>query len=86
MSFALTLMSITIIFLSPLAGSLLDRYGVRRILIPSILCFGLVFPSLSLMTDSLLHYYAMYMLIALAGTCTTPASYSRDIVAWFNHH
>jgi MFS family permease len=86
MSLALTLMSITIIFLSPLAGSLLDRYGVRRVLIPSILCFGLAFPGLSLMTDSLLHYYAMYMLIALAGVCTTPASYSRVIVAWFDHH
>ncbi|MFT4824680.1 MAG: MFS family permease [Halioglobus sp.] len=86
MSLALTLMSIAIVVLSPLAGSLLDRYGVRRVLIPSILCFGLAFSSLSLMTDSLLHYYAMYLLIALAGVCTTPASYSRVIVAWFDQH
>ena len=73
MSLALTLMSIAIIFLSPLAGTLLDRHGVRRVLIPSILFFGIVIAALSLMTGSLVHYYGMYLLMALAGVCTTPA-------------
>ena len=86
MSLALTLMSIAIIFLSPLAGTLLDRHGVRRVLIPSILCFGIAIAALALMTGSLLHYYAMYLLMALAGVCTTPASYSRVVVAWFDAH
>ena len=86
MSLALTLMSIAIIFLSPLAGTLLDRHGVRRVLIPSILFFGIVIAALSLMTGSLVHYYAMYLLMALAAVCTTPASYSRVVVAWFDAH
>jgi MFS family permease len=84
MSLALTLMSVAIVFLSPVAGTLLDRYGVRRVLIPSIFFFGIAIAGLSLMTGSLLHYYAMYLLLALAGVCTTPASYSRVIVAWFD--
>jgi MFS family permease len=84
MSLALTLMSIAIVFLSPLAGTLLDRHGVRPVLIPSILFFGIVIAALSLMTGSLVHYYGMYLLMALAGVCTTPASYSRVVVAWFD--
>jgi len=84
MSLALTLMSIAVIVLSPLAGTLLDRYGVRRVLLPSILLFGLAIAALSLLSASLLHYYAMYLLMALAGVCTTPASYSRVVVAWFD--
>lgn len=84
MSVAMTLMSIAIVFLSPLAGSLIDRRGVRALLIPSIFFFGLAFAGLALLTGSLLHYYAMYLLIALAGVCTTPASYSRVVVAWFD--
>lgn len=84
MSLALTLMSVAIVFLSPLAGTLLDRYGVRRVLIPSIVFFGIAIAGLSLMTGSLMHYYAMYLLLALAGVCTTPASYSRVVVAWFD--
>lgn len=84
MSLALTLMSIAIVFLSPLAGTLLDRKGVRRVLLPSILLFGISFACLSLMTSSLSHYYIMYLLLAFTGVCTTPASYSRVIVAWFD--
>lgn len=84
MSLALTLMSIAIVFLSPLAGILLDRYGVRRVLTPSILFFGIAIAGLSLMTASLFHYYVMYLILALAGVCTTPASYSRVVVSWFD--
>lgn len=84
MSLALTLMSVAIVFLSPLAGTLLDRYGVRRVLIPSTLFFGAAVAGLSLLNGSLLQYYIMYLLLALAGVCTTPTSYSRVIVAWFD--
>ena len=62
----------------------MDRFGVRRVLIPSVFFFGLTFAGLSLMTGSLWHYYGMYLMIALAGVCTTPASYTRLIVAWFD--
>jgi MFS family permease len=84
MSLALTLMSVAVIILSPVAGSLLDRYGVRRVLIPSTMLFGFVIASMSLMAGSLGQFYFMYLLIAMTGVCTTPASYSRVIVAWFD--
>lgn len=86
MSLAFTLMSITIVLLAPFAGMLLDRYGVRRILIPAILCFGIVIASLSLLTGSIVHFYCMYLLMALSGVCTTPTSYSRVVVAWFDRN
>lgn len=86
MSLALTLMSIAVVFLSPVAGALLDKRGVRSVLLPSILLFGLVIASLSLLSSHLWHYYAMYLLLALVGVSTTPASYSRVVVAWFDQH
>lgn len=86
MSLGLTLMSIVIVILSPVAGGLIDRFGVRRVLLPSIAGFGLALTLLSQLNGSLYQYYGLYILLAVAGVCTTPASYSRVIVAWFDRH
>jgi MFS family permease len=82
-SVALTITNITIVICSPLVGSLVDRAGVRRVLIPSIVLMGLAVSSMYLMQDHILHFYAMYLLIPLLGAGTLPLSYSRVVVAWF---
>ena len=46
--------------LSPLSGTLIDRYGVRRVLLPSALVFGLAVTRLAWLTDSLLHFYGVF--------------------------
>src|SRR6218665_2093313 len=86
MSFAMTLMSMTIVFLSPFTGAILDRFGVHKVLIPATALFALVVAGMALLTASLWHYYLMHILLALAGVCTAPVSYSRVIVAWFDRH
>jgi MFS family permease len=82
-SVALTITNITIVFCSPLVGSLVDRAGVRRVLIPSVILMGLAVTSMYLMQGHILHFYAMYLLIPLLGAGTLPLSYSRVVVAWF---
>lgn len=82
-SIALTITNITIVFCSPLVGSLVDRAGVRRALIPSVVLMGLAVTSMYLMQGHILHLYAMYLLIPLLGAGTLPLSYSRIVVAWF---
>ncbi len=83
MSFAYTVNNLTIVLAAPLLGILIDRYGVRRILIPSIVLLGIAVASMSQLTGNIYHFYAMYLLIPLVGAGTLPTSYSRTIVAWF---
>jgi len=83
MSLAYTVTNLTIVGSSVLLGILIDRFGVRRVLIPSVALMGVAVASMSLLTGNILHFYAMYLLIPLLGAGTLPASYSRVIVAWF---
>lgn len=83
-SFAATISSLLIIVLSPLLGVLIDRYGVRRILLPGLFLFGLTVCTMSLLTQSLWHFYLMYILIPLSGFATLPTTYTRVILNWFD--
>jgi len=83
MSLAYTVTNLTIVGSSVLLGVLIDRFGVRRVLIPSVALMGLAVASMSQLTGNIYHFYAMYLLIPLLGAGTLPASYSRVIVAWF---
>ena len=83
MSLAYTVTNLTIVGSSVLLGILIDRFGVRRVLIPSVALMGLAVASMSQLTGNIHHFYAMYLLIPLLGAGTLPASYSRTIVAWF---
>jgi MFS family permease len=83
MSLAYTVTNLTIVGSSVLLGILIDRFGVRRVLIPSVALMGVAVASMSQLTGNIYHFYAMYLLIPLLGAGTLPASYSRIIVAWF---
>lgn len=82
-SFALTITNITIVFCSPLVGWLVDRVGVRRVVIPSVVLMGVAVASMNRMQGNIWYFYAMYLLIPLLGAGTLPLSYSRVVVAWF---
>jgi MFS family permease len=82
-SLANTIMCYAVAALSPFSGHLIDRYGVRRTLLPSILLFGLSMIGLSLLNSSLVTYYLAYLGVAVTGVGTAPPSYSRVVVLWF---
>ena len=82
-SLALTFTTTTNVIVSPLVGTLMDKVGVKRVLVPSVFCVGLVLAALSQLTANLWHLYLMYSLLPLLGAGTLPQSYSRVIVAWF---
>lgn len=83
-SFGPTIIGITAIFFFPYVGRLVDKYGVKKILIPSTLLFGFTIASMSMLTASIWHLYAMCVLIPLLGAGTAPVTYSRILVSWFN--
>ena len=75
--------ALTIAVCSPIIGRLLDRYPPRRIVVPSLAIFGLSFASLGFLTPSLLHLYAVLILMGIVGNGSTQMGYSRAVSTWF---
>jgi predicted MFS family arabinose efflux permease len=75
--------ALTVAVCSPGLGRLLDRYGPRRIILPCMAIFGLSFGSLGLLTPSLFHLYAVFVLMGVVGNGTTQMGYSRAVSTWF---
>ncbi len=80
-AFGLAAMSVAVS--SPGLGRLLDRYGAKRVVVPCMVIFGAAFASLSLLTPSLTHLYATFVLLGLVGNGTTQMGYSRAVASWF---
>jgi MFS family permease len=83
MSFALTITNICVVFGAPALGYLVDRGGVRRILIPSVILMGLAVASMSLLQGNIWYFYGVYFAITVLGLGTLPLSYSRVVIGWF---
>ncbi|WP_159982936.1 MULTISPECIES: MFS transporter [unclassified Novosphingobium] len=73
------------IFLSaPLIGRLADRFGNRRIAIASYIATPLAFVALARTGPSLTAWYALWLLVSLAGCGTTPAIWARVVSLRFD--
>ena len=83
MSLALTIANFAVVIASPLMGSMVDRIGVRRVMLVSISLMGLCVASMSQLSGNIWHYYLMHLLIPLLGAGTLPLTYSRVIISWF---
>ena len=83
-SIGFSIVSLTAVFVSPLLGILVDKHGVRNILLPSVVMLGLVVASGYLLTANIWHFYLLWLGVALLGAGTSPLSYSRLIVKWFD--
>ncbi len=68
---------------SPFLGASLDRYPIRRIILPCMLVFGCAFASLALLTNHLWHLYVVFALLGLVGNGTAHLAYSRPLSTWF---
>lgn len=85
-SIAVLLMNYTMVFVAPLIGLALDRFGVRAIVPGSVLLFAGAIGSLSLLTADIRFFYLMYVLIPIAGAGTIPTAYTRVAVGWFDRY
>ena len=84
LSFAVTMTNFAVVVASPCLGLIIDKLGVRRVLIPSVILMGLTVASMTLLSANLWHFYLLYFLIPLLGAGTLPQSYSRVLIAWFS--
>ena len=71
---------------APLWGWLVDRFGPRRVILPSIVCLSLAFASLSLLTPHLWHLYLLFAVFSLVGGGSSPIGYAAVLVRSFERH
>lgn len=83
-SVAVLLMNVTLVILSPPVGAAMDRFGARLIVLPSIALFAAAVAAVTLVRDSIFQFYALYIVLTVAGIGTIPATYTRVAIAWFD--
>jgi len=71
---------------APVAGQLVDRYGARKVLLPSILALGAGTAAFSLMTANPNIFYLIFFITAFLGSATLPITWSKAIVNNFDKH
>jgi len=81
---AVSLIDVVLIFASPGAGRLVDRYGARGVIVGSTLGLSACVIGLAYVHGPLWHLYALFALAGVIGAATTPVSYSRVIANWFD--
>ncbi|HEY6453194.1 MAG TPA: MFS transporter [Steroidobacteraceae bacterium] len=80
----MTCVYVTTIIALPLVGILIDKVGVRRPLLLSTLCFGVILCLFHFVDRNIRHYYFGLILLSALGAGTQSISYVRLIVAWFD--
>jgi MFS family permease len=83
-SLAFTLNALGMTLAAPFLGWLIDRFGARRVILPAALAFGVGVLSLYFLSAHLWHFYAIYLLLGVVGSGTTPVPYSKIISQWFD--
>jgi MFS family permease len=83
-SIALSITTLIQVVINPILGVYLDKWGVRRVLLPSLLLMPLVVGSAYYMNGSLWHFYLIYLLIPILGFGTGAMIWSRLLVSWFD--
>jgi MFS family permease len=85
-SSAFGIAAITVAVFSPGIGVLLDRFPPRRIILPSVIVFGLAYMSMSLLTPNITRFYLTYFVLGVVGNGTAQLAYTRAVLTWFQKH
>ena len=70
--------------LAPFVGGLVDRIGVRRVLLSAIVLLGIFYLALSFMTGLLTLFYLLFTVLGIAGLGTIGITYTRAVAGWFS--
>lgn len=81
---AASLLSITVMIISPIQGYLVDRYGGRRLILWSSPVFGLSLMAMYFLPDNISVFYLAWALIPVCGLGLWPVAYLRLTAGWFD--
>lgn len=68
----------------PFTGVLMDRYGVRKVALPAISIFALLFAGIALLPGVPLLFIVFYALLGVIGAGHSTLTYARVVSAWFD--
>lgn len=71
---------------APIVGLLTDRFGARRVLLPSIIFLGIGVALFSRMTANISVFYTIFYFTAVLGSGTLPITWSKSIVNNFDRY
>lgn len=83
-SSAIGLLTVAAAIVTPFVGRLVDRFGVRVVLLPMILLFALATMALSLLQPSLAVLYLLFGVQGVLSAGQTPTAYVKTISGWFD--
>jgi MFS family permease len=84
-SSALTLHATMAALMCPVFGWMIDRWGVRRVMLPALVLYALGIAAYALITaDPFLITYLIFAITGLTGTVAGPIPYSTVISQWFD--
>jgi predicted MFS family arabinose efflux permease len=82
----ITIQTVAVSLLAPVAGALSTRYGPRPVALISVVLFGFAFMAFALSNGSLVFYYAVWAAQAVLGVGTLPITWTRLINQRFERH
>jgi MFS family permease len=86
-SSALLINGVAVAVSSAVVGWLIDRYGVRRVMIPGILLFAVVVACYGLMQSSpLILVFVIFAFTGFFGGVQTPVPYAATVAKWFDRN
>ncbi|MGB6230004.1 MAG: MFS transporter [Litorimonas sp.] len=71
---------------APVAGQLVDRYGARKVLLPSIVALSLGTMAFSQMSADPRLFYLIFFVTAVFGSATLPITWTKAIVNNFDRY
>lgn len=70
----------------PLAGWLLDRFGIKRVTLVMLLCYALSTAALALTGPNPLSFYVLFAIVGVFGAGTSLGPYGKTISGWFDEN
>ena len=84
--YALLIYSLVVVFIAPFIGLVADKIGARKVVLVSIVLFGLSMMLQSLHTGSIELYLFYWSVLAVFGAGTLPITFTKAINNWFDIH
>ena len=84
MSFAYTLFSLIQAIAVPFAGALMDRFGARRVILPSLVLGSIVLLLAPFGSNSLFAFYAVFGVLGLLVPGAGPVAFAKVTSQWFD--
>ena len=80
----LLVQSITSIFVAPVAGRLMDRFGVQRVAVPGLVCYGLAIMAMSVFSFNYWGFIATWLIIMTSSAFINVTIWPAAIAKVFN--